>query len=94
VACFLLTGRPPYDRKTTAELCNAHLEAPLPRLREQLPELPAELESVILRCLAKHSALRYQRIDEVAAALRAAIRAGEWDSTAAAAWWRLKAYDA
>lgn len=88
VAWFLLSGRPPFERETLAELYAAHLSAPVPRLRDQAPDVPDDLESVILRGLAKLPAARYQDIEELARALAATACASEWSSDQARAWWR------
>jgi serine/threonine-protein kinase len=91
VACFLLTGRPPFERETLAELYSAHVHAELPRLREQIPELPSDLESVLLRCLAKEPSARYQDAVELAAALATTRCSAEWSSAQAETWWQAHA---
>jgi eukaryotic-like serine/threonine-protein kinase len=53
VAYFLLTGEPPFSGKSLLEICGHHLHtAPLPPSR-RVSHVPAELEALILRCLAK-----------------------------------------
>lgn len=88
VACFMLTGRPPFERETLAELFEAHLTAPVPHLRDWNGDIPVDLESVIARCLAKERDARFQSVAEVTAALSKAASAGEWDSAQAKAWWQ------
>ncbi len=87
VACFALTGRPPYERGSLAELFEAHRSAPVPRLRELLATIPADLEAVILRCLAKAPADRYQSTEELVVALSGVEAGAKWDSIQAKAWW-------
>lgn len=59
LAYFLLTGRPPFAGRSPVETLAAHLyETPRP-IREHAPDVPADLEAVVLRCLAKDPAGRY-----------------------------------
>lgn len=88
VACFMLAGRPPFERETLAELFEAHLTAPVPRLRDWNVDIPVDLESVIARCLAKDRDARFQSVAEVASAFSKAESASEWDSAKAKAWWQ------
>ncbi|MCC6994557.1 MAG: serine/threonine protein kinase [Deltaproteobacteria bacterium] len=61
----MATGRMPFAHEGMGELLMAHMvEAPRPP-RELSPELPAELEAVILRALAKDPAQRQQSMDEL-----------------------------
>jgi serine/threonine-protein kinase len=70
---FLLTGRPPFAGKTVAQLLAAHLhERPEPP-RAHRPDLPPALEAVVLRCLAKRPAERFATVQELGAALAAAL---------------------
>jgi len=71
----LLTGRPPF-RGSPAELRQAHLALRVPRPSE-LGSVPAALEQVVVRCLAKEPAVRYRDGAELAAALQGAISARE-----------------
>jgi serine/threonine-protein kinase len=69
LAYFLLTGQPPFTGKSPVKLLAAHLyEPPEPptRLRR---EIPADLEAVVLRCLAKKPAERFPDILAVDRAL-------------------------
>jgi len=91
VACFLLTGKPPFEGDTLEDLCRAHLAAPPPRLRDRQPDIPEDLEAVITRCLAKEREARFQHVNDLAAALEATDAASAWDSGKAEAWWRAHA---
>lgn len=88
VACFLLTGKPPFEGDTLEELCRAHLSTPSPRLCDRDPNVPADLSALIERCLAKLHEERFQHVKEVLAALEATDAASEWGSGKAEAWWR------
>ena len=55
---FLLTGRPIYEQPTTMKILIAHREAPIPTLGGSVPEIPARLERVFQRMVAKSPAAR------------------------------------
>jgi hypothetical protein len=77
----LLTGKSPYwQRKTFAEVVQAHLHEPLPSLTEALPDAPASLEKVLARMTAKDRDARYSTPYEVAQALEAFARGAELKS--------------
>lgn len=66
----LLAGRPPF-RGPAAVVLAAHVErAPRP-IRTRLPEVSEELEGIVLTCLAKSRADRYQHASELRHALAA-----------------------
>jgi serine/threonine-protein kinase len=66
----LLTGRVPFDAAGVAEICAMVLKDPVPPPSRWLPGIPADLEAVVLRCLEKDPALRYQTVAELAFALQ------------------------
>jgi len=66
----MLTGRVPFKADTPMAAMVAAAYEPPPPLKELNPQLPGELEAVVLRALAKDPAERYQSADEMAAALR------------------------
>jgi eukaryotic-like serine/threonine-protein kinase len=49
----LLAGRTPRTPETLTQLVLRGEEQPIPPLRELAPEVPAELEDVVMRCLAR-----------------------------------------
>lgn len=67
----MLTGRPPFDSETTGDLIIAHVTMPPPAPSSVVPELPVELDAVVLRCLEKDPARRYQTTLELVQALGA-----------------------
>jgi ABC-type transport system substrate-binding protein/class 3 adenylate cyclase/tRNA A-37 threonylcarbamoyl transferase component Bud32 len=70
-----LAGVPPYRRANELATVLAHLNEAPPSLVELRPELPAELDSVVRRALAKSPADRYATAVELADAARAAAGA-------------------
>jgi serine/threonine-protein kinase len=67
----LLTGRVPFDSENDYELMRAHIEKPPQLPRELAPEIPAEIEQVMLRALEKDPRARFPSAREFRAALEA-----------------------
>jgi eukaryotic-like serine/threonine-protein kinase len=65
----LLTLRVPFHRSSRMESCAAVLEQEPPPVRALRPDLPAELEGVLARCLRKVASERYANVAELADAL-------------------------
>ena len=83
---FLLTGAPPFVGQSVAEVCAHHLHSvPLPPSSQGVRAIPPELETLILRCLAKSPDDR----PESAAALRTALLelGSRWTERDAGDWW-------
>ena len=93
VAYFLLTGEPVFEGKTVVEVCAAHLHKPVvpPSMRAG-GRIPAELEALVLRCLAKPRGDRPSSADEVLAALRA-MPLPAWGQDEARAFWASRKRD-
>src|SRR5450755_1570099 len=70
VICYeLLTGKPPFLAETLPQLCMAiSTLAPTP-LRNYRPDLPVEVEAMLLRCLIKDPGKRYATMAQFAAEL-------------------------
>lgn len=68
-----LTGRRLFPGKTDAEVLQALLNRPIPRLRAVDPELPEALDGVLARALDRDPARRWQSAREFADALEAAV---------------------
>jgi serine/threonine-protein kinase len=86
VGYFLLTGVPPFSGRNAIEVCGHHLHsAPVPPSSRRPGVIPAELEEILLRCLAK----RPEQRPATAAALQRALLAfaAEWTQERAAGWW-------
>ena len=68
-----LCGSPPFDG-TEKEIIYKQLKMPPPPLYLQYPHITQEIESVVMRALAKDSAARYPTVKEFAIALESAIQ--------------------
>ena len=73
VAYRCLTGRPPYVRDSDVALIAAHLKEPPPAVTALRPDLPAPVDAVLIRALAKDPAARYPTCSAFVAALREAL---------------------
>jgi serine/threonine protein kinase len=76
----MLTGRKPYQADTPMAVLFKHVSEPLPRARDFAPNLPEAAERVLVKALEKKPELRYQNMDDFAAALEKLAR-GELSST-------------
>jgi serine/threonine-protein kinase len=95
LAYYLLTGQAPFVRESVMELLVAHLhETPVPP-RQLRPEVPADLEEVILTCLQKDPERRYPDAHSLDRALAQCEAASDWDSDQAELWWdNLRTFEA
>jgi len=87
VAYALLTGRPPFDAPTSVQVMIAHVRNPVEPPSTLQPDVPADLERAVLRCLAKDRADRFPDARALAEALTACDADGEWDAQRAELWW-------
>jgi eukaryotic-like serine/threonine-protein kinase len=88
LAYFLLTGQPPFAARSAARILAAHIyEPPLP-FAGHCSGVPAELEAIVLRCLAKEPVERYASAESLDRALAGCSSAGRWSDEQAAEWWR------
>jgi serine/threonine-protein kinase len=88
VAYHLLTGRPPFTSKSVLGLLVAHRNAEVVLPSRLNPAVPADLDRIILRCLAKDPSERFQDADELRTALEQCSCANGWGPREAATWWR------
>ena len=70
-----LAGTQPYDRETDAALIHAHLSAPPPKITEIRNDLPAALDQVFLRGMAKEPASRFPSATALVEACREPLEA-------------------
>lgn len=71
----LLTNKNPYAGRSggLAAMAAAHLSEPPPKVTDLIPELPAALDDVIAKAMAKEPAARYQKAGDLAAAAAQAL---------------------
>ena len=87
VAHYLLTGRLVFEAGTGIQMIARHLQDTPTAPSRRAPEpIPAALDDLVLRCLAKRPADRPESAAAVGRAL-ADIEAGEWSVAAASDWW-------
>ena len=87
VACTLLTGRPPFAGETATQVMKAHVRDPVVPPSRHRPDIPPDLEQVVLRCLAKEPDGRFRSAEELDTVLSACTSAHEWDASKAIRWW-------
>jgi serine/threonine-protein kinase len=85
---FLLTGRPPFDDEKPMKVLIAHAHEPPTPPTQHNPDIPDDVELVVLRCLHKNPDDRYQSAAALAAALEDCNDFGRWTPERAKAWWQ------
>ena len=75
----MLAGRPPYHANSTLELIWLHTRAPIPRITDLRPELPAGIDDLIASALAKNPADRPRSARDLAAQYRIALETAPID---------------
>jgi eukaryotic-like serine/threonine-protein kinase len=89
VAYWLLTGHNVFEGTNAVELMIAHAKTPPVPPSERLGRaLPADLEAVVMACLAKSPDDRPADAQELARRLRACALEDSWSQDQAVAWWR------
>lgn len=88
VGYWLLTGTHVFNGETTVEVCAHHLHSPPepPSARLGTP-VAADLEAVLLACLAKRPADRPPSAHVLRERLRACAGAARWTNARASQWW-------
>ena len=75
VAYELLVGAPPFTGPTAQAVVAGHLTKPVPPVRDRRPEVPASVEAVVKKALAKEPADRFQTVTQMTEALTRAMTA-------------------
>ncbi len=88
LAYFLLTGQPPFVRSTAVQTLAAHLGEPVVPPHSLRPDLQADLEAVVLRCLEKDPARRFPTAEELEQAHARCQCADKWSWRESADCWR------
>ena len=87
VMYYMATGQPPFSYPQPIKVMVAHAsEQPKPP-RELNPDIPEELEDIILRCLEKQPEDRFQDVKSLKEALLDVPVDIEWTAEDAADWW-------
>lgn len=87
VAYFLVTGKTPFTGRNMVEICAHHLHT-APDAPSRHASVPADLERLILNCLAKDPAQRPATAGEFVRALDRCQATGSWRPRDAEQWWR------
>jgi serine/threonine-protein kinase len=87
VMYYMLTGQPPFVHENPIKVMIAHASHDVVPPRQINPDLPAELEDVVLRCLEKDPDHRYQDVLSLKRALNDLLLDETWTSESASAWW-------
>jgi serine/threonine-protein kinase len=87
VLYYVVTGRPPFDDEQPMKVIIAHAHDPVVPPSQLNPDVPDDLELVILRCLQKNPDDRYQSAADLAAALEDCNDYGRWTRDDAQRWW-------
>jgi serine/threonine-protein kinase len=69
----MLAGKPPFTGPNARAILARKLTSPPPPLREARPDMPAQLEEVLLRALSRYPADRFESMEGFAHALSAAV---------------------
>ena len=73
VAYEMLTGKPPFADRPAQKILAAHIaERPVP-VSERRPDVDADLEAVVMRCLEKNPEHRWRNADDLTDALNTMI---------------------
>lgn len=87
VAWFLATGHAPFEDANPLKVIVAHAHDVPRRPSELNPEIPTELDTVIMQCLEKRPQDRPQSASKLRELLQAISTTGEWSDAIAAKWW-------
>ncbi|MGD8992040.1 MAG: serine/threonine protein kinase [Desulfobacterales bacterium] len=88
VAYFLLTGRNVFEGASAVEICAMHLhDEPLPPSQRTSRMIPADLEAIVMMCLAKEPASRPQGAGAMSEMLTQCQDFGAWTREQARKWW-------
>jgi serine/threonine-protein kinase len=88
VGYYLLCGRAPFEGDRLIKVLFAHVHQEVEPPSHHRTDVPPDLEQVILRCLAKQPADRYQNVASLAQGLADCCSAQDWSREHAARWWQ------
>lgn len=82
----LLTGRPPFKGDTAVAVAYQHVSATPPTPSSVTPDVPDQLDRVVMKALAKNREDRYSSAAEMRADLIRAARGADVDAPATSVW--------
>ena len=89
VAYYLLTGTHVFGGNTLVEICAHHLHTRPEPIHARLgAPVPADLEALVLDCLAKERDKRPRDAHELLERLTRCTSSGQWSEAEARAWWQ------
>ena len=68
-----IAGRPPFQGRESIDIIVKHVKEKPPELSSLKPELPPEVNALVMKCLEKAPASRFQTMDELLEAMRVAM---------------------
>jgi eukaryotic-like serine/threonine-protein kinase len=88
LAWYMLVGRPPFEGDSVLEVCSQHLQAEPHRPSQALGRtLPADLEDIVLACMAKQAVNRPPDARTLRGALEGCSAANQWSAEQASEFW-------
>lgn len=86
VAFYLLTGQPPFNHEKPLKVMFAHVHEPVTPPSEIVPDIPHDLEALVMRCLEKSPEDRFQDVVHLRQALLECENADGWNRELARQW--------
>ena len=84
---FMLTGTALFPDRSMTEVIMMHISRTPDLPSSRARGIPADLEAVVMKCLAKEPGARFQGVDDLDVALAACSDAGRWSPQDARDWW-------
>ena len=75
-------------RDTALEMLMCHLYEPVPPLTDLRPDIPADLQEVVMHCLEKNPSKRFEDVESLEQALAQCQCADQWLRSDAVSWWK------
>jgi serine/threonine protein kinase len=67
----LMAGKPPFYSKESIDIIVKHVKEKPPELKSLVPDIPPDVNALVMRCLQKSPDSRFQSMDQLLDALRA-----------------------
>ncbi len=75
----MLTGRVPFNGETTVAIAIKHIQEELPSPKNFVPEIPASVEGIVIKCCQKSPDRRYQNMQELVSDLKQSLMSPDGD---------------